>query len=57
MRLCLRVRVHVRLRQIVTLFLWGCCVNAVNGYRTHFVHLRQIVYFDVIVNEALQGQI
>ena len=29
------------------------CINTENGYRTHFLRLRQIVYFDASVNEAL----
>ena len=35
-----RLRVRLRLRQIATLCLWGCCIDAENGYGTHSLRLR-----------------
>ena len=37
--------------KMLTLCLWGCCVNTENGYRTHSLHLclHQIVYGNTIL--------
>ena len=51
----LRLRLCMSLCQIVTivtLCLWCGRVNAENQYKTHSLHLRQMVYFDASVNEA-----
>ena len=42
MRVHLRLRLHLRLRQIATLRLWDVVSNAETGYRTHYLHLHQI---------------
>ena len=64
---CLCVCICVCVKMIIKLCLWGCCISAENGYRSHSLHFRlcQIVYsntmsqfvanIDSCVNEALKN--